>query len=253
VLPTVFTGGNSSGRSPSNVGVTARDVRDQVPNDHAGSITNDVAATGADPAPAEASMVGAVATASSTAIAAALVPAAANTVTLSAGAVAGRDGRAVFDGSGGILLAMNLSGALSWDASAGVGPRVPLPSGSTRTPLRGGPARWTISAANLPAGIGAQSPRRSDLLTDFKPYDRGSLEQAIDRFLARFDDFAGELSGSEGSTGLLTEIMAVAVALTAAKVGLRLFCRPGDDEDEVALTDPEVFANLEPFPGALDL
>ncbi len=91
----------------------------------------------------------------------------------------------------------------------------------------------------------------SDLLTDFKPYDRGTLEDAIDRFLAQFDDLGTELSRACGPTDLLTEIMAVAVALTTAKVGLRLFWRSRDDE--TALADADVCVNRDPFPGPLDL
>jgi hypothetical protein len=95
------------------------------------------------------------------------------------------------------------------------------------------------------------SSRPSNLLTDFKPFDRGALDAAIDRFLANLDDLGTELSRSPGPTDLLTEIMAVAVALTTAKVGLRLFWRPRDDD--AALADADVCVNLDPFPGPLDL
>jgi hypothetical protein len=38
------------------------------------------------------------------------------------------------------------------------------------------------------------SPQAADLLTRFAPFDRSSLEQAIDRFLGRFDGIGVELS-----------------------------------------------------------
>jgi hypothetical protein len=108
------------------------------------------------------------------------------------------------------------------------------------------------SAGDQPDGQAAQASRRSGLLTDFLPYDRAALEQAIDRFLARFDDLGAALSRKDGPTDLLTEIMAVALALTAAKVGLRLFWRSPDDA-EAGPVDAEICLDLDPFPGALDI
>jgi hypothetical protein len=164
----------------------------------------------------------------------------------------GRDGRPLFDGQGGVVLALNLSGALASSGSDGGGPQAHLPGSGIASPLQGSHESPGAAASERSGGLGGQLPRRSDLLTDFKPYDRASLEQAIDRFLDRFDDFADELSRSKGPSDLLTEIMAVAVALTAAKVVLRLFWRSRDDDEE-ALADPDVCVTLDPCPGALDV
>ena len=132
----------------------------------------------------------------------------------------------------------------------GAGPLAPISiPGSTGVGPGGKTRGSTVDSAG--AGLGGASSRPSDLLTDFKPFDRGGLEAAIDRFLAHFDDLGTELSGSGGPTDLLTEIMAVAVALTSAKVGLRLFWWSRDDE--AALADADVCDNLDPFPGPLDL
>jgi hypothetical protein len=118
------------------------------------------------------------------------------------------------------------------------------------------PVRESASGASRAAGgptdgQGAEAPRRADLLTDFLPYDRASLEQAIDRFLASCDDLGAALSRTGGPTDLLTEFMAVAVAFTAAKVGLRLFWRSRNDETTPA--DAELGLGFDAFPGALDV
>jgi hypothetical protein len=94
------------------------------------------------------------------------------------------------------------------------------------------------------------SPRRSDLLTDFLPFDRTSLEHAIDRFLDQFEDLGAGRSHSRGLTNLLTEVTVVAVALAASNVALRLLGR--SPEDEAALAGADVGANLDGFPGLPD-
>jgi hypothetical protein len=112
---------------------------------------------------------------------------------------------------------------------------------------RGSEHGASASAGDQADGTGAEAARHSGLLTDFLPYDRNSLEQAIDRFLARCDDLGTELSRAHGPSDLLTEIMAVAVAFTAAKVGLRLYWRSRDDD---AGADAELCLDLDPFPRA---
>jgi len=186
------------------------------------------------------------------AIVATLVPAPAPAIpTMAFGVTAGNTGgRAVFGGNPELSLVGAPSGAISPIQLTGAGPLGPVPiPGLTRVGPGGKSKGSTGDAAG--AGLGVLSSRPSDLLTDFKPFDRGALEDAIDRFLAHFEDLGTEPSGARGPTDLLTEIMAVAVALTSAKVGLRLFWRPRDDE--AALADTDVCVNLDPFPGPLDL
>jgi hypothetical protein len=161
--------------------------------------------------------------------------------------ILGMDGRAVFDGGGGTVVALGSSGASS--PGRWVGPQGPLPS--TELPGRGSERGASRLTGDSTAGQEAPAPRRADLLTDFLPYDRAALEQAIDRFLARCDDLGATLSGRDGPPDLLTEIMAVAVAFTAAKVGLRLFWRARDDE--AASEEAALCLDLDPFPGAVDI
>jgi hypothetical protein len=193
-------------------------------------------------------MAGIVNNPGATSIVASIAPASSPMIaSLGIGVTAGNTGgRAAFGGNtepslAGVIAPIRLTGAGS------LAP-VPIPE------LPGiGPGEKSQRSNVNPAGagLGDLSSRPSDLLTDFKPYDRGALEAAIDRFLAHFDDLGTEPSGAHGPTDLLTEIMAVAVVLTSAKVGLRLFWRPRDDE--AALADTDVCVNLDPSPGPLDL
>jgi hypothetical protein len=92
--------------------------------------------------------------------------------------------------------------------------------------------------------------RRADLLTDFIPFDRGALEHAIDGFLARFDDLGMGLTRLGGTTDLVTEVLAVTVALAASTLALQLLER--STEDEAALAGADVGANFEGYPGMPD-
>src|SRR5512135_1184186 len=112
------------------------------------------------------------------------------------------------------------------------------------------PTAETLSVGGATGLVEVPSPRRSDLLTDFLPFDRTSLEHAIDRFLDRFEDLGAELSRSPGPTILFTEAMAVAVALLASKVALGLLGRSPDDEADWAGADAG--ANLAGFSGLPD-
>jgi hypothetical protein len=85
--------------------------------------------------------------------------------------------------------------------------------------------------ANAPADPADDlAPGRADLLTDFAPFDRSSLEYAIDRLLDKFEGAGRGLSSPEGVSDLMTGVMAVAVALTASKVVFRGAGGPRDEE-----------------------
>jgi hypothetical protein len=183
----------------------------------------------------------------SAAVALAAVPFAATAAPAPSVPIFSNDGRPVFDGNGEIVLAMSPSGLFSPGPWAG--PQEALPSRGL--PVRGSERGASTFVGDPADGEGAKTPRRSDLLTDFLPYDRASLEQAIDRFLARFDDLGAALSRSRGPTDLLTEIMAVAVAFTAAKIGLRLVWRSRDEDD--GLADADLCWDVDSFPGTLDI
>jgi hypothetical protein len=195
-------------------------------------------------------LLGPVASPTYAAAGAALAPTGATAPTPSGVTSGSSDGRAIFNGNIGLAPGMSLSGALTPLRLAGASQWGPLPG--TRLPAPRSAKAARVAPGDQAAGIGTQSPQRGDLITDFKPYDRTSLEQAIDRFLARFDDLGAELSQSAAPTDLLTEIAAVAVAFTAAKVGLRLFWR-SRDEDENAPADAALGVELDPCPGAADV
>jgi hypothetical protein len=99
-------------------------------------------------------------------------------------------------------------------------------------PARGVTANEATAAEGLPLPPGA------DILTNFLPYDRASLEDAIDRFL---DRIGGDVPGSDAAGGrseLVTDVVALAVALTASKGFVRIFGRTRDDDADPDDADP---------------
>jgi hypothetical protein len=246
VVSPTFTAAGNGGRAGNN-GTSARGAHDPVANDHSGTAATEEPAADAGTAGNAAPAFGVVSTSINAGSGTAIVPVAGSPAPALGFVSFGSDGRAVFDGSGGIVLAMGPAGAFApgrWPGRQG-----PLPS--TELPTRGSARGESTSAGDRTDGDGAQAPHRSDLLTDFLPYDRAALEQAIDRFLARCDDLGAELARANGPADLLTEILAVAVAITAAKVGLRLFGRPRDDES--GLADADLCMDADPFPGTLEI
>ncbi len=249
---TVFTAALSGGRSANNGGALGRVIRDDVTSNREGGAANgssDSSDTTAQDAAAVPGVINTTVNGGGVVVATLALNSAVTVGPL--GVAAGNtDGRAIFDGSTGTALATDLSGGTSPTRSAGAGPLGPVSFGGR---ARVGSDREPKESPGdrIATGLDAPAPQHSDLLTDFKPFDRGSLEDAIDRFLGHFDDFGTELSRGYGPTDLMIEIMAVAVAFTAAKVGLRLFWRPRDDE--ASLTDGDVCVHLDPFPGPLDL
>ena len=64
----------------------------------------------------------------------------------------------------------------------------------------------------------AASPRCSDLLTEFLPFDRARIEDAIDRFLAPLEGLGEELASWSPSMGLLPAAALVATTALATEV-----------------------------------
>jgi hypothetical protein len=142
-----------------------------------------------------------------------------------------------------------LAGDRSARQRPGSGPIDPDPGentpGATPRAQPDGRAREVAEAgADLPA------PQRSHLLTNFTLPDRAALERAIDRFLSQFQDLGARGSVGRGSTDLLAEILALAVALTTVKVGFKLLGRP--PREEAALGETDVCLLLDAFPGPRD-
>jgi hypothetical protein len=65
------------------------------------------------------------------------------------------------------------------------------------------------------------SPRYSDLLTEFLPFDRSSLENAIDRFLVQVESLGADLADLGEPTSLLPTLTAAALTVLASEVVLR--------------------------------
>ncbi|HZW34238.1 MAG TPA: hypothetical protein VFF52_26180 [Isosphaeraceae bacterium] len=133
------------------------------------------------------------------------------------------------------------------------GPRGAAAGGFRTAALRSAALGETSGAEQLvdAAGPGqepAASPRSSELLTDFLPFDRARLSEAIDRFLAEFEDLGTELAGWRSPSGVLPALAGVALATVASEVAWRR-CRGGrpaatsEEEDEGWTPSPG-------FPGA---
>jgi hypothetical protein len=93
-------------------------------------------------------------------------------------------------------------------------------------PRAGGRLGFPTGAEGLDLGLdlgeAMPSPRNSDLLTDFLPFDRSSLEEAIDRFLDSFEGLGAELAEWPSLAGLVpaaTAIVLASLASTAARRG----------------------------------
>jgi hypothetical protein len=64
-------------------------------------------------------------------------------------------------------------------------------------------------------------PIAGDLASDFLPFDRATLERAIDRFLDGFDGLAAELGRLENSTGIVSVVTAVTMTAAVSQFMLR--------------------------------
>jgi hypothetical protein len=76
----------------------------------------------------------------------------------------------------------------------------------------------------------ALASRAADLLASFSPFDRGSLEQAVDRFLGRIGDLDAELSQLGETPSLIPGLVAAAVAISVAETMRRRFRGTWDEE-----------------------
>ena len=83
-------------------------------------------------------------------------------------------------------------------------------------------------SVDMETGAGAvemPSLRYSDLLTEFLPFDRSFVENAIDRFLDRFESLGAELTDLRETTSLIPVAAATAVTTLAVEVALRRWRR----------------------------
>jgi hypothetical protein len=117
------------------------------------------------------------------------------------------------------------------------------------TPEPGEEARSNVEGVvTEPALIeeSAPSPRSAGLLTEFLPFDRASLEDAIDRFLAPLENLGGELLDWRPSPGLVHAAAFVTAATVATEAVRRRLRIRGASED----AGEEDFARFPGHPSA---
>jgi hypothetical protein len=96
-----------------------------------------------------------------------------------------------------------------------------------------------------PRPVGEPAPSHcADLLTEFLPFSRASLEDAVDRFLAPFDGLGSELVHWQSSASLIPAATAIAAALLAREV-VRRRARAGTEAREER---QEEFARFPGYP-----
>ena len=166
-----------------------------------------------------------------------------------ASTVSVRDGRPVFDGVVEGPIASDPSGAIPEGSSAAIDPLDLAPS----VVVQGADSRAGAGESSQEGEAGrldVPSPQKSNLLTDFKPFGRSSLEHAIDRFLHRFEDLGPGLSGFGRPSYLLAEVLAVTVAVLASEVVIGVLGRPSGDE--AAAAEADVAVRTDGFAGLSD-
>ncbi len=187
---------------------------------------------------------------------------------LSAGAgvaPSGADSTGAGAGSAGLAAAPNIAVGLAIARPAFDSPleHAPQTEGLYLSPARAAVSHATIAAnpaltgevlggweagalpetESLDMGTGAgdvemPSLRYSDLLTEFLPFDRSFVENAIDRFLDRFESLGAELTDLRETTNLVPAVAATALTTLAVEVALRRW-RARDEANGAPAEDAE--------------
>ena len=92
-------------------------------------------------------------------------------------------------------------------------------------------------------GLEAPDPHLADMILNFLPFDRSTLDEAIDQFLDPFDGMVSSMPTLRGPLGLVTASLAVAVTVLAAEAAIRI--RRSKDEG----FDADAVEGLVAFPG----
>jgi hypothetical protein len=146
--------------------------------------------------------------------------------------------------------AMSAGGEVS-QVEAGSVPVMAAAPGDGRA-VGSGPAAETMrmeTESDGGSGLRA-SPRYSDLLVEFLPFDHTSLDNAIDRFLEGFETLGTELSDWPEPAGVVPGLVGTALTALAAEVALRQQLarhegkRPSAEDAEDELAGLAVFPNL---------
>ena len=105
------------------------------------------------------------------------------------------------------------------------------------------------TVANTEAG---PSPQRSDLMTDFMPFDQAAVGQTIDQFLQQLEDVGAGLSWLQVPRDLVVELLSAAVVMTAWKVVPKFLGRSPEDELE-GVDDATSLDGISGLPGGSSL
>jgi hypothetical protein len=126
-----------------------------------------------------------------------------------------------------------------------------LPDGRSPAGVPLGPDREGSQVAEGTDGPGrsreqadAPDPQLADLIAGFLPFDRRSLESAIDRFLSPLEDLGAAMPATPGPTGLVPAVLAAMATVLAWEAVLRL--RRAEEGGIVELEGDE---GLVAFPG----
>jgi hypothetical protein len=96
------------------------------------------------------------------------------------------------------------------------------------------------------------APQRSDLMTDFMPFDQAAVGQTIDQFLQQLKGLGAGLSWLQRPRDLVVELLSVAVALTAWSLVPR-FLRPSPDDELSAVDEATSLDGISGLPGGSSL
>ncbi|MDR3636804.1 MAG: hypothetical protein P4L84_23570 [Isosphaeraceae bacterium] len=91
-------------------------------------------------------------------------------------------------------------------------------------------------AMDFASALAAQA-RPADLLASFSPFDRATLEQAIDQLLDRFGELEAGLPHWNATEGLASQLLASAMVIGAAEVVRRRLRATEEDDDDSAHRD----------------
>jgi hypothetical protein len=85
-------------------------------------------------------------------------------------------------------------------------------------------------------------PQAADMITSLLPFDRATLEAAIDQLLDPIDGLASSMPGLRGPMGLVTASLAVAVTVLTVDLAIRVRRSRGEevefDGDEALVAFP---------------
>jgi hypothetical protein len=94
-----------------------------------------------------------------------------------------------------------------------------------------------------------QLPRGADLLSDFLPFDRASLELAVDRFLDQLEDLGAGLAWVQDPTGMVSEPILCAAAIAAFEFGRRWLRRSKQEGLDLPEHDQQARTKIDGFSG----